>query len=164
MSYFKKLKKLTRRTRFLLALLTLLFGFSANAATYKVSDTPAELANLPEGAKVVMYNIGAKRLVGYNNGEVSKDAKDEIAVTDADRAAYVFTVKKIGSTVALVNSASYGPQLTYDSGFSFKWSTAPNYFAVYSGSNYTQLYVTGAQNNGYLAFEDGVMTVTTLSY
>ena len=146
---------------FLLALLTLLFGFSANAATYyKVSDTPAELANLPEGAKVVMYNIGAEKLVGYNNGEVYKE---EIAVTDADRAAYVFTVKKRGSTVALVNSTSYGPQVTYDSGFSFKWSTAPNYFAVYSGSNYTQLYVTGAQNNGYLAFEDGVMTVTTSS-
>lgn len=160
MRYLKKLKKSTGRTRFLLALLTLLFGFSANAATYKVSDTPAELANLPEGAKVVMYNIGAKRLVGYNNGEVSKK---EIAVTDADRAAYVFTVKKSGSTVALVNSTSYGPQVTYDSGFSFKWSTAPNYFAVYSGSNYTQLYVTGAQNNGYLAFEDGVMTVTTSS-
>lgn len=160
MRYLKKLKKSTRRTRFLLALLTLLFGFSANAATYKVSDTPAELANLPDGAKVVMYNIGAKRLVGYNNGEVSKK---EIAVTDADRAAYVFTVKKSGSTVALVNSTSYGPQVTYDSGFSFKWSTAPNYFAVYSGSNYTQLYVTGAQNNGYLAFEDGVMTVTTSS-
>ena len=160
MRYLKKLKKSTRRTRFLLALLTLLFGFSANAATYKVSDTPAELANLPEGAKVVMYNIGAKRLVGYNNGEVYKT---KIAVTDDDRAAYVFTVKKSGSTVALVNSTSYGPQVTYDSGFSFKWSTAPNYFAVYSGSNYTQLYVTGAQNNGYLAFEDGVMTVTTSS-
>ena len=161
MRYLKKLKKSTRRTRFLLALLTLLFGFSANAATYyKVSDTPAELAKLQEGAKVVMYNIGAEKLVGYNNGEVFKK---EIAVTDDDRAAYVFTVKKSGSTVALVNSASYGPQVTYDSGFSFKWSTAPNYFAVYSGSNYTQLYVTGAQNNGYLAFEDGVMTVTTSS-
>lgn len=160
MRYLKKLKKSTRRTRFLLALLTLLFGFSANAATYKVSDTPAKLANLPEGAKVVMYNIGAEKLVGYNNGEVSKTEK---AVIDADRAAYVFTVKKSGSTVALVNSTSYGPQVTYDSGFSFKWSTAPNYFAVYSGSNYTQLYVTGAQNNGYLAFEDGVMTVTTSS-
>lgn len=160
MRYLKKLKKSTRRTRFLLALLTLLFGFSANAATYKVSDIPAELANLPEGAKVVMYNIGAEKLVGYNNGEVFKPEK---AVTDTDRAAYVFTVKKSGSTVALVNSTSYGPQVTYSSGFSFKWSTAPNYFAVYSGSNYTQLYVTGAQNNGYLAFEDGVMTVTTSS-
>lgn len=147
---------------FLLALLTLLFGFSANAATYyKVSDTPAELAKLQEGAKVVMYNIGAEKLVGYNNGEVSKK---EIAVTDADRAAYVFTVKKRGSTVALVNSTSYGPQASYsskNSKFSFKWSTAPNYFAVYSGSNYTQLYVTGARNNGYLAFSNSKMTVTT---
>ena len=146
---------------FLLALLTLLFGFSANAATYKVSDTPAELANLLEGAKVVMYNIGAEKLVGYNNGEVFKK---EIAVTDDDRAAYVFTVKKSGSTVALVNSTSYGPQASYsskNSKFSFKWSTAPNYFAVYSGSNYTQLYVTGARNNGYLAFSNSKMTVTT---
>ena len=160
MRYLKKLKKSTRRTRFLLALLMLLFGFSANAATYKVSDTPAELAKLQEGAKVVMYNIGAEKLVGYNNGEVSKK---EIAVTDVDRAAYVFTVKKRGSTVALVNSASYGPQVTYDSGFSFKWSTAPNYFAVYSGSNYTQLYVRQGFRSGYLAFEDDVMTVTTSS-
>lgn len=161
MSYFKKLKKSTGRTRFLLALLTLLFGFSANAATYKVSDTPADLANLENGAKVVMYNIGAGKLVGYNNGEVSKK---EIAVTDDDRAAYVFTVKKSGSTVALVNSTSYGPQASYsskNSKFSFKWSTAPNYFAVYSGSNYTQLYVTGARNNGYLAFSNSKMTVTT---
>ena len=166
MSYFKKLKKLTGRTWFLLALLTLLFGFSANAATYKVSDTPAELANLPEGAKVVMYNIGAEKLVGYNNGEVSKK---EIAVTDADRAAYVFTVKKSGSTVALVNSTSYGPQASYNIlGFSFKWNTSPTYFVVNSESNYTQLYyktttLIGTTKTGYLAFEDGVMTVTTSS-
>lgn len=161
MRYLKKLKKSTRRTRFLLALLTLLFGFSANAATYKVSDTPAELANLLEGAKVVMYNIGAEKLVGYNNGEVSKK---EIAVTDADRAAYVFTVKKRGSTVALVNSTSYGPQVTYNSGFSFKWSQEPNYFTVKSGSNYTQLYIKGSiARNGYLAFSNGAMTVTTSS-
>ena len=134
MTYFNQFKNATRKTKRLLVLFALLFGFSANAATYKVSDKPADLANLPEGAKVVMYNIGAKRLVGYNNGEVSKTEK---AVTDADQAAYVFIVKKSGSTVALVNSTSYGPQVTYDSGFSFKWSTAPNYFAVYSGSNYT---------------------------
>lgn len=110
-----------------------------------------------------MYNIGAKILVGYNNGEVSKT---EIAVTDDDRAAYVFTVKKSGSTVALVNSTSYGPQVTYDSGFSFKWSTAPNYFAVYSGSNYTQLYLRQGYRSGYLAFNslNSQMTVTTLSY
>lgn len=119
------------------------------------------MANLANGAKVVMYNIGAEKLVGYNNGEVSKPEK---AVTDDDRAAYVFTVKKIGSTVALVNSASYGPQVTYDSGFSFKWSTAPNYFAVYSGSNYTQLYVRQSYvRYGYLAFSDRQMTVTTSS-
>ena len=161
MSYFKKLKKLTGRTRFLLAVLTLLFGFSANAATYKVSDTPADLANLANGAKVVMYNIGARKLVGYNNGEVSKTEK---AVTDADYAAYVFTVKKSGSTVALVNSASYGPQVTYNSGFSFKWSKAPNYFTVYSGSNYTQLYLRQGYRSGYLAFSNSQMTVTTLSY
>lgn len=166
MSYFKKLKKLTGRTWFLLALLTLLFGFSANAATYKVSDTPAELANLPEGAKVVMYNIGAEKLVGYNNGEVSKTEK---AVTDADRAAYVFTVKKSGSTVALVNSTSYGPQASYNIlGFSFKWSTSPTYFVVNSESNYTQLYYKtttwlGSTVTGYLAFENSKMTVTSSS-
>ena len=161
MSYFKKLKKSTGRTWFLLALLTLLFGFSANAATYKVSDTPADLANLANGAKVVMYNIGASKLVGYNNGEVYKAEK---TVTDADYAAYVFTVKKSGSTVALVNSASYGPQVIYNSGFSFKWSTAPNYFTVYSGSNYTQLYLRQGYRSGYLAFSNSQMTVTTLSY
>lgn len=167
MSYFKKLKKLAGRTWFLLALLTLLFGFSANAATYyKVSDTPAKLANLPEGAKVVMYNIGAKRLVGYNNGEVSKTEK---AVTDADQAAYVFIVKKSGSTVALVNSTSYGPQASYNIlGFSFKWNTSPTYFVVNSESNYTQLYYKtttwlGSTVTGYLAFENSKMTVTSSS-
>ena len=166
MSYFKKLKKSTRRTRFLLALLTLLFGFSANAATYKVSDTPADLANLANGAKVVMYNIGASKLVGYNNGEVYKTEK---AVTDADHAAYVFTVKKSGSTVALVNSTSYGPQASYSVlDFSFKWSTSPTYFVVNSEANYTQLYYKtttwlGSTVTGYLAFENGAMTVTSSS-
>ena len=165
MSYFKKLKKLTGRTWFLLALLTLLFGFSANAATYKVSDTPADLAKLENGDKVVMYNIGAKRLVGYNNREVSKTEK---AVTEDDQAAYVFTVTKSGSTVALVNSTSYGPQASYNIlGFSFKWSTSPTYFVVNSESNYTQLYYKTTTlfgtKTGYLAFEDGVMTVTTSS-
>lgn len=162
MRYLKKLKKLTRRTRFLLALLTLLFGFSANAATYyKVSDTPAELAKLQEGAKVVMYNIGAEKLVGYNNGEVSKK---EIAVTDADRAAYVFTVKKRGSTVALVNSTSYGPQASYNDGYSFKWSTSPTNFTVGSGTGYTQLYVRvwdWGYKYAYLAYENGKMTTSS---
>lgn len=169
MSYFKKLKKLTGRTWFLLALLTLLFGFSANAATYKVSDTPADLAKLQGGAKVVMYNIGAKRLVGYNNGEVYKDAKTEIAVTDDDQAAYVFTVTKSGSTVALVNSTSYGPQASYSIsilGFSFNWSKSPTNFVFNSESNYTQLYYeatawNGSTKTGYLAFSNSKMTVTT---
>lgn len=165
MSYFKQLKSAARGTRLLLALLTLLFGFSANAATYKVSDTPADLANLANGAKVVMYNIGASKLVGYNNGEVSKTEK---AVTDADQAAYVFTVKKTGTTVALVNSASYGPQASYFLGFSFKWSTSPTNFVVNSESNYTQLYYkatawNGSTKTGYLAFENGAMTVTSSS-
>lgn len=165
MTYFNQFKNATRKTKRLLVLFALLFGFSANAATYyKVSDTPAELAKLQEGAKVVMYNIGAKRLVGYNNGEVSKDAKTEIAVTDDDQAAYVFTVTKSGSTVALVNSTSYGPQVTYDSGFSFKWSQEPNYFTVKAGSNYTQLYVRQSYvRYGYLAFSNSKMTVTTSS-
>lgn len=119
------------------------------------------MANLANGAKVVMYNIGAGKLVGYNNGEVFKPEK---AVTDDDRAAYVFTVKKSGSTVALVNSTSYGPQVTYSSGFSFKWSQEPNYFTVKAGSNYTQLYVRQSYvRYGYLAFSNSKMTVTTSS-
>lgn len=163
MRYLKKLKKSTRRTRFLLALLTLLFGFSANAATYtyKVSDTPAKLANLPEGAKVVMYNIGAGKLVGYNNGEV---AKSEKAVTDADQLAYVFTVKKNGSTVALVNGTTYGPQASYNDGYSFKWSTSPTNFTVGSGTGYTQLYVRvwdWGYKYAYLAYENGKMTTSS---
>ena len=113
-----------------------------------------------------MYNIGASKLVGYNNGEVSKTEK---AVTDADRAAYVFTVKKSGSTVALVNSTSYGPQASYNIlDFSFKWSTNPTNFVVNSESDYTQLYyktttLFGTTKTGYLAFENGAMTVTTSS-
>lgn len=163
MRYLKKLKKSTRRTRFLLALLTLMFGFSANAATYtyKVSDTPAKLANLPEGAKVVMYNIGAGKLVGYNNGEV---AKSEKAVTDADQLAYVFTVKKNGSTVALVNGTTYGPQASYNDGYSFKWSTSPTNFTVGSGTGYTQLYVRvwdWGYKYAYLAYENGKMTTSS---
>lgn len=161
MRYLKKLKKSTRRTRFLLALLTLLFGFSANAATYKVSDTPADLANLANGAKVVMYNIGAGKLVGYNNGEV---AKSEKAVTDADQLAYVFTVKKNGSTVALVNGTTYGPQASYNDGYSFKWSTSPTNFTVGSGTGYTQLYVRvwdWGYKYAYLAYENGKMTTSS---
>ena len=164
MTYFNQFKNATRKTKRLLVLFALLFGFSAHAATYKVSDNPADLANLPEGAKVVMYNIGAKRLVGYNNGEVYKT---KIAVTDDDRAAYVFTVKKSGSTVALVNSTSYGPQASYNIlDFSFKWSTSPTYFVVNSESNYTQLYYKtttwlGSTVTAYLAYADDKMTTSS---
>lgn len=161
MTYFNQFKNATRKTKRLLVLFALLFGFSANAATYKVSDNPADLANLPEGAKVVMYNIGAKRLVGYNNGEV---AKPEKAVTDADQLAYVFTVKKNGSTVALVNGTTYGPQASYNDGYSFKWSTSPTNFTVGSGTGYTQLYVRvwdWGYKYAYLAYENGKMTTSS---
>lgn len=161
MTYFNQFKNATRKTKRLLVLFALLFGFSANAATYKVSDTPAELANLPEGAKVVMYNIGAGKLVGYNNGEV---AKPEKAVTDADQLAYVFTVKKNGSTVALVNGTTYGPQASYNDGYSFKWSTSPTNFTVGSGTGYTQLYVRvwdWGYKYAYLAYENGKMTTSS---
>ena len=74
MRYLKKLKKSTRRTRFLLALLTLLFGFSANAATYIVSATPVDPSTLDDGAKVVMYHNSTGQFVGCNGGnEVTKD-------------------------------------------------------------------------------------------
>ncbi len=123
MRYLKKLKKSTRRTRFLLALLTLLFGFSANAATYKVSDTPADLANLAEDAKVVMYHNSTGKLVGCNGGnEVTKDSKE---ITDDDANYYVFTVKKSGSNIALQNGVGYVPQVTATSGlFSVNFSFA----------------------------------------
>lgn len=162
MTYFNQFKNATRKTKRILVLFALLFGFSANAATYKVSDTPADLANLPNGAKVVMYNIGASKLVGYNNV-----SKKEIAVTDDDQAAYVFTVTKSGSTVALVNSTSYGPQASYSIfGFSFNWSKSPTNFVFNSESNYTQLYYeatawNGSTKTGYLAFSNSKMTVTT---
>lgn len=81
----------------------------------------------------------------------------------------MFIVKKSGSTVALVNSTSYGPQASYNIlGFSFKWNTSPTYFVVNSESNYTQLYYKtttwlGSTVTGYLAFENSKMTVTSSS-
>lgn len=161
MTYFNQFKNATRKTKRLLVLFALLFGFSANAATYKVSDKPADLANLANGAKVVMYNIGASKLVGYNNGDV---AKSEKAVTDADHLAYVFTVKKSGTTVALVNGTTYGPQASYNDGYSFKWSTSATYFTVASGTGYTQLYVRvwdWGYKYAYLAYENGKMTTSS---
>ena len=148
MRYLKKLKKSTRRTRFLLALLTLMFGFSANAATYKVSDTPADFANLAEDAKVVMYHNSTGKLVGCNGGnEVTKDSKE---ITDDDANYYVFTVKKSGSNIALQNGAGYVPQVTATSGlfsvdFSFAWATrVANYYNVDATTpNVIRLYVEG---------------------
>lgn len=108
-----------------------------------------------------MYNIGAGKLVGYNNGEVVKPEK---AVTDADQLAYVFTVKKNGSTVALVNGTTYGPQASYNDGYSFKWSTSPTNFTVGSGTGYTQLYVRvwdWGYKYAYLAYENGKMTTSS---
>ena len=94
MRYLKKLKKSTRRTRFLLALLTLLFGFSANAATHIVSDKPVDPSTLDDGAKVVMYHNSTGQFVGCNGGnEVTKDKKE---ITDDDAKYYVFTVTKDG--------------------------------------------------------------------
>ena len=162
MSYFKQLKNAVGGTRLLLALLTLLFGFSANAATYKVSDTPADLANLANGAKVVMYNIGAGKLVGYNNGDV---AKPEKAVTDADQAAYVFTVvAKSGSSIELRNGTGFGPAPDWGLGVFFKWSTSPTFLNVSTDTGATQLYIyynyVGGYSKCYLAYKNGKMTTT----
>ena len=125
MSYFKKLKKSTRRTRFLLALLTLLFGFSANAAL-QVSASPVNPSTLADDAKVVMYHNSTGKLVGCNGGnEVTKDSKE---ITDADAKYYVFTIKKNSEgKIYLRNSAGYVPQVTgsgrnYNAiAFNFSW-------------------------------------------
>ena len=157
MSYFKKLKKLTGRTWFLLALLTSLFGFSANAATYKVSDTPADLANLANGAKVVMYHNGTGKLVGCNGGkEVTKAAKE---ITDADANYYVFTINKSDKKIALQNGAGYVPQVTakqngyFSVDFSFNWAkSVTNYYNVDATTpNVIRLYVEGNPKYGNTA-------------
>ena len=133
---------------FLLALLTLLFGFSANAATHIVSDTPVDPSTLDDGAKVVMYHNSTGQFVGCNGGnEVTKADKE---ITDA----YVFTVnKKDGNKIALQNGVGYVPQVTAKSGlfsvdFSFAWATsvANNYYTVdvdATTPNVIRLYVEG---------------------
>lgn len=152
MRYLKKLKKSTRRTRFLLALLTLLCGFSANAATYIVSPTPVDPSTLDDGDKVVMYHNSTGQFVGCNGGnEVTKDNKK---ITDDDANYYVFTIKKSGKKVALQNGDGYVPQVTgkLDWGvkFSFSWEksvnnnfSVNNYFNVNynSTSDVARLYV-----------------------
>ncbi len=84
MTYFNQFKNATRKTKRLLVLFALLFGFSANAATYKVSDTPVDPSTLADGAKVVMYHNSTGKFVGCQDGnEVTKD-KDSKEITDAD--------------------------------------------------------------------------------
>lgn len=76
----------------------------------------------------------------------------------------MFTVKKNGSTVALVNGTTYGPQASYNDGYSFKWSTSPTNFTVGSGTGYTQLYVRvwdWGYKYAYLAYENGKMTTSS---
>lgn len=86
MTYFNQFKNATRKTKRLLVLFALLFGFSANAATYKVSDTPVDPSTLADGAKVVMYHNSTGKFVGCQDGnEVTKDKdKDSKEITDAD--------------------------------------------------------------------------------
>lgn len=86
MTYFNQFKNATRKTKRLLVLFALLFGFSANAATYIVSATPVDPSTLDDGAKVVMYHNSTGQFVGCNGGnEVTKDKdKDSKEITDAD--------------------------------------------------------------------------------
>ncbi|MDY3750061.1 MAG: sialidase family protein [Sodaliphilus sp.] len=149
MTYFNQFKNATRKTKRLLVLFALLFGFSAHAATHVVSATPVDPSTLDDGAQVVMYHNGTGKLVGYQDGkEVTKD-KDSKEITDA----YVFTVKKDGNKIALRNGIGYVPQVTAKSGlfsvdFSFAWATsvANNYYTVdvdATTPNVIRLYVEG---------------------
>lgn len=150
MTYFNQFKNATRKTKRLLVLFALLFGFSALAATHKVSAIAVDPSRLDDGAKVVMYHNGTGKLVGYQDGkEVTKD-KDSKEITDA----YVFTVKKDGNKIALQNGVGYVPQVTAKSGlfsvdFSFAWATsvANNYYTVdvdATTPNVIRLYVEGS--------------------
>ena len=147
MTYFNQFKNATRKTKRLLVLFALLFGFSTNAATHIVSDTPVDPSTLDDDAKVVMYHNSTGQFVGCNGGnEVTKADKE---ITDA----YVFTVKKDGNKIALQNGVGYVPQVTAKSGlfsvdFSFAWATsvANNYYTVdvdATTPNVIRLYVEG---------------------
>lgn len=147
MTYFNQFKNATRKTKRLLVLFALLFGFSAHAATHVVSATPVDPSTLDDGAQVVMYHNSTGQFVGCNGGnEVTKDKKE---ITDDNAKYYVFTIKKSGKKVALQNGAGYVPQVTGKldwSGvkFSFSWETrVNNYFNVNykSESDVARLYV-----------------------
>ena len=125
MTYFNQFKNATRKTKRLLVLFALLFGFSALAATHKVSAIAVDPSTLDDGDQVVMYHNSTGKFVGCQDGkEVTKD-KDSKEITDA----YVFTVKKDGNKIALQNGVGYVPQVTAKSGlfsvdFSFAWATS----------------------------------------
>lgn len=111
-----------------------MFGFSANAATHVVSATPVDPSRLNDGAQVVMYHNSTGQFVGCNGGnEVTKDNKE---ITDANAKYYVFTVRKDGNKIALLNGAGYVPQVTGELNwggvkFSFSWEkSVNNYFNV----------------------------------
>lgn len=150
MTYFNQFKNATRKTKRLLVLFALLFGFSANAATYKVSDTPVDPSTLADGAKVVMYHNSTGKFVGCQDGnEVTKDKdKDSKEITDADY--YVFTITNSEGKIALQNGVGYVPQVTAKSGlfsvdFSFAWATrVANYYNVDATTrDVIRLYVEG---------------------
>ena len=134
----------------------MLFGFSAHAATHVVSATPVDPSTLDDGAKVVVYHNGTGKLVGCQDGkEVTKDKKE---ITDDDAKYYVFTVKKNGKKIALLNGAGFVPQVTGKldwSGvkFSFSWETrVNNYFNVESKSGgISRLYFSYLTAKGYMS-------------
>lgn len=151
MTYFNQFKNATRKTKRLLVLFALLFGFSALAATHKVSAIAVDPSRLNDGAQVVMYHNGTGKLVGCQDGkEVTKDSKE---ITDADANYYVFTVTKNSEgKIYLRNDAGYVPQVTgsgrnYNAiAFNFSWETetsVTNYFNVSynSASNVARLYI-----------------------
>lgn len=157
MNYFNQFKNATRKTKRLLVLFALLFGFSANAATYIVSATPVDPSTLDDGAKVVMYHNSTGKLVGCQDGK--EVTKDSIKITDADAKYYVFTVKKSGSNIALQNENGYGygPQIdghVLGLYFTYSWSESPSSFTVESKGGTTQLYVSKWWGTGYLSRTD----------
>lgn len=169
MTYFNQFKNATRKTKRLLVLFALLFGFSAHAATHVVSAIAVDPSTLDDGAQVVMYHNSTGKFVGCQDGkEVTKDKDSkEITDTDADAKYYVFTVKKDGNKIALLNDAGYVPQVTgkLDWGsvkFSFSWETSvTNYFNVSynSASNVARLYI---EYQPVIRTYKGYMSRTTL--
>ena len=152
MTYFNQFKNATRKTKRLLVLFALLFGFSAHAATHVVSAIAVDPSTLDDGAQVVMYHNSTGKFVGCQDGkEVTKD-KDSKEITDADADYYVFTITKNSEgKIALQNDAGYVPQVTGSGigilssiAFKFSWETSvTNYFNVSynSASNVARLYI-----------------------